>query len=178
MRYSGNRARLLHSIATTLPFKPLGTKGGVLSNPTGKTKNYIVDGRKVCPRCLQNKLISEYHFSPKKMSSYCKGCHRLITKANYAKTWLIQKSQELFRLFGITLEQWKTLFVAQERRCAICGISGEDVVWHTDHDHATGKFRGILCRACNHLIGNAKDDPRILVAAIAYLRPAVEIQII
>lgn len=81
-------------------------------------------------------------------------------------------------MFGVTLDQWKVLFIAQDKSCAICGISGEEVVWHTDHDHATGKFRGILCRACNHLIGNAKDDARILEAAIQYLNPAVEIQII
>lgn len=58
--------------------------------------------------------------------------------------------------------------------CTICGKvpKGEfrlDVL-HLDHDHATGEFRGWLCRSCNLGIGHFKDDPLLLEAAAAYLR--------
>jgi len=38
-----------------------------------------------------------------------------------------------------------------------------------DHDHQTGKVRGLLCGFCNALIGYAKDDISILKSAIKYL---------
>jgi hypothetical protein len=143
----------------------------------GKTKNFIIDGKKVCPKCGQNKAIEEYHFSPKKMSSYCKECHREVTKDNYQKTKLTQKSQELMRLCGITLEQRDAAFVAQGEKCDICGVFGAEVVWHTDHDHKTKKFRGVLCNFCNNMLGMAKDNPETLRRGIEYLirPPVVEI---
>lgn len=143
-----------------------------------KTKNFIIEGWKVCPRCEKNKPVEEYHFSPKKMSSYCKDCHSLITQAYYLKTKLIQKSQELMRLCGITLEQRDALFVAQGEKCDICGVFGDSVVWHTDHDHATEKFRGVLCNFCNNMLGMAKDNPEILQRGIEYLTTPSIVEVI
>jgi hypothetical protein len=61
----------------------------------------------------------------------------------------------------------------QEGRCAIC--RSDDVGWHrkdrwaVDHDHVTGKVRGLLCHHCNSLLGQARDSPLILFLAAAYL---------
>ncbi len=52
------------------------------------------------------------------------------------------------------------------QRCAICDREDELV---GDHDHQTGKPRGILCRACNLAIGNMRDKPSLLRAAANYL---------
>lgn len=58
--------------------------------------------------------------------------------------------------------------------CDICGISEKECQNNLsiDHCHQTGKFRGFLCRACNHLLGNAKDDIYILRRAADYLKRA------
>lgn len=57
-------------------------------------------------------------------------------------------------------------FAHFDQWCAICA-STEQLVG--DHDHATGKARGILCRQCNLAVGNMGDDPVRLRAAAAYL---------
>jgi hypothetical protein len=41
-----------------------------------------------------------------------------------------------------------------------------------DHDHATGKFRGILCFHCNTVLGKVKDSTETLQNMISYLNRA------
>ena len=69
--------------------------------------------------------------------------------------------------YGITLEQWNNKLVQQAGECAICG----DQMYkpHVDHDHETGRARGLLCNECNHLVGDAKERPEVLLSAIQYL---------
>lgn len=71
----------------------------------------------------------------------------------------------------MTAEQWDAMFEGQGRACRICRASepGGRGVWHTDHCHTTRKVRGILCHYCNVGLGNFKDDPALLGAAIGYL---------
>ncbi len=62
------------------------------------------------------------------------------------------------------------LHAAQADRCAICGtrLYGEFTV---DHDHTTGRVRGLLCGRCNSGLGFFKDSTRRLMNAIRYLAP-------
>lgn len=60
-------------------------------------------------------------------------------------------------------------FKAFPQKCAVCGAT-DDLVG--DHDHETGRARGILCRNCNLAIGNMRDNPERLRAAAAYLEHA------
>jgi hypothetical protein len=60
-------------------------------------------------------------------------------------------------------------------KCAICRGKyppGRRESMYIDHDHQTGKFRGLLCNNCNGGLGRFHDDPELLAAAIAYLRGA------
>lgn len=41
-----------------------------------------------------------------------------------------------------------------------------------DHDHVTGKVRGLLCRQCNSALGFAGDNPERLERLARYLRTA------
>ena len=78
--------------------------------------------------------------------------------------------------YNITLLEYRRLI--REGRCDICSVQLKErmpswdrysEVGHIDHDHKTGAVRGYLCRHCNHMIGNAKDDVARLQLAIKYL---------
>jgi hypothetical protein len=61
---------------------------------------------------------------------------------------------------------------AQGGVCQICKRPPEENSrknFPVDHDHVTGRVRGILCQSCNHMLGNAKDNITILQNGIAYL---------
>jgi Recombination endonuclease VII len=81
--------------------------------------------------------------------------------------------QRLARV-NLTHTEYKEMLWQQDNACAICKQSFFDgdktVTVHIDHDHATGAVRGLLCRGCNHGIGNFNDDPERLTNAISYLR--------
>jgi recombination endonuclease VII len=59
--------------------------------------------------------------------------------------------------------------ICQNPGCRSTTSQSKKQGWHFDHDHITGKFRGILCAPCNLFIGLAKDDTAVLAGAIEYL---------
>lgn len=74
--------------------------------------------------------------------------------------------------YGITRVQWETMFNQQGRACAICFSEspGANCKWHTDHCHATGKVREILCAKCNAGLGMFRDNPALFERAADYIR--------
>lgn len=54
-------------------------------------------------------------------------------------------------------------------RCAVCKQIPTGRGFCVDHDHRTGRTRGLLCTSCNTALGNVKDSPRTLAAMIVYL---------
>jgi hypothetical protein len=74
----------------------------------------------------------------------------------------------------MTPENLAAAVEAQGGKCAICGKvpcgnSPTTRSLHVDHDHATGRLRGLLCLNCNHGLGKFSDNPALLVAAVDYL---------
>jgi hypothetical protein len=106
----------------------------------------------------------------KKSRWYRKNRTRILTANSSSKARKI-RSSHLYRKFGLTLEAWEKEFEAQGKRCAACGTfdSGSKYGWHTDHDHRTNQFRGILCRSCNIALGLVSDNIEHLRVLIAYL---------
>jgi hypothetical protein len=112
----------------------------------------------------------------------CKACAAVEAKAAWAdpstreRNRLANRRATLKRVYGITLEQWDALYVAQDGRCAIClrplaadkGQPGQQAA--VDHDHETGEIRGLLCRMpCNYGIGVLREEPERLRRAAEYL---------
>ena len=74
--------------------------------------------------------------------------------------------------YGLTPADVEALFGGQGRQCAICKSKKphrKNGRWNVDHDHKTGKVRGVVCSHCNRLLGAAYDDIEVLRAAIGYL---------
>jgi hypothetical protein len=99
-----------------------------------------------------------------------------------SRKWPHNYSSKIKSKFGITFEERTKMLENQGNRCAICGTTnppfnqGRRDGWCIDHCHAyenrTGgiKIRGILCIACNGMLGLAKDNIQTLISAISYLQ--------
>jgi Recombination endonuclease VII len=86
---------------------------------------------------------------------------------------LADRASHLKRKYGMTLKQYEEMLEAQEGGCAICGRPPRpDVALHIDHEHTSGRIRGLLCFSCNAALGYFGDDGDRLVSAAAYLGPA------
>ncbi len=79
------------------------------------------------------------------------------------------KDMSLRKLYGMTVEEYDALFKKQGGRCAICGNIPNGKALAVDHDHNTGRVRGLLCDDCNLGLGKFQDSPAILAKAALYL---------
>ena len=68
--------------------------------------------------------------------------------------------------YGLTFDEFERLVAEQGAACAVCHTETSLAV---DHDHATGKVRGLLCRSCNSMLGQGGDSAERLRAGANYL---------
>jgi len=71
--------------------------------------------------------------------------------------------------YGVTLDEYFDILEAQNNVCAICHGIDEYKRLSIDHNHETGKMRGLLCGKCNFGIGNLRESRENLENAILYL---------
>ena len=93
----------------------------------------------------------------------------------YRATYL---NGHLKRKYGITLDQYNVILAAQGGVCKIC-LGADSREWKdgrkqlaplcVDHEHKSGKVRGLLCNRCNVAIALAQENIDILASAIRYL---------
>lgn len=93
---------------------------------------------------------------------------RLKDKVRYAASRDVERERHLIRKYGMSLDQYDSLFKAQEGQCAICQ-SVLECHLNVDHDHKTGIVRGLLCNPCNRMLGHARDSVANLLAGAKYL---------
>lgn len=89
----------------------------------------------------------------------------------YKKNAPAARAAKLRREYGLTSEQWSAMLERQGGVCAICkgAQSKGRSSFCTDHDHATGKVRGLLCHPCNAALGFLRDSVALVFAAGRYL---------
>jgi hypothetical protein len=136
--------------------------------------------RRVCGRCKKEKPREQFGGPT---NPYCRPCHteyeRERRQLNGQQNPGYTRALNL-RRYGLTLQQVEIMLASQNGRCAICRTDAPGGQgWHVDHDHSccnTRKkscgrcTRGLLCSRCNIAIGNLRDDPVIIQAALDYVR--------
>lgn len=75
------------------------------------------------------------------------------------------------RVYGLAPGEYERLYALQGGRCAIlnCRATGKSKKLAVDHDHKTGKPRGLLCSNHNREIGANWDDPAVFRSIADYL---------
>jgi hypothetical protein len=125
-----------------------------------------------CTKCGETKPLEEGFYKTKYgFHGSCKECFK--KKAAESRERLGQehiKEKELLRVYNITLEEYNSF----SQHCNICGTSeeGRGYKMNVDHDHKTGKVRGLLCNSCNRGLGLLGEDN--LEKAILYLSQSQE----
>lgn len=81
--------------------------------------------------------------------------------------------REAYRRYGITMQEYRRLWLHQKGVCAICRQperTERNRLLTIDHDHVTDHVRGLLCSQCNRAIGLLADDPAVILAAAKYVQ--------
>ncbi len=106
-----------------------------------------------------------------KTKVYVSGDGRRVNKMSHDAA----RHYGLKRFYGLTLQEYGEMLVAQNGVCAICQqkeravVHGKVKPLSVDHCHATGQNRGLLCSHCNHGIGHFMENRDVLLSAIKYL---------
>ena len=137
---------------------------------------------KQCTVCGEVKSLSEFGLVKGVYRSDCKVCKNISSreyylnnkekKAEWSKKYRkVKKDQDLKKMYGISLKEYEVKEVEQGHSCAICFIHKKDIprALCVDHDHKTGKIRGLLCDTCNRALGLLKDSKIVLSSALTYL---------
>jgi hypothetical protein len=93
-----------------------------------------------------------------------------LRKEDPERWYRIRRHDQLRRVFKIGLDDYEAILLKQDGKCAICGNNEGKASMPLDHDHKTGKIRGILCHWCNKGLGQFFDNPERLEQAAKYLR--------
>lgn len=79
------------------------------------------------------------------------------------------RRERIIKSYGMSVADYEAMLAAQKGLCAICKDAGAYRIC-IDHDHLTGKVRGLLCDNCNHGLGVFRDNIDLLYEAISYLK--------
>ncbi|MBJ7452565.1 MAG: endonuclease [Blastococcus sp.] len=125
-------------------------------------------GHKWCPDCgevLPFEAFGRNAASSTGRASYCKPCHNVRGRKSKELVGG-ERTYHLRRRYGITAQEADAMLEAQGGVCAICRAAP---AVHVDHIHSTGRVRALLCFNCNGGLGQFRDNPAVLQAAVFYV---------
>ena len=136
----------------------------------------LLGATKRCARCAEVLSVGDFYRNKNRSDGLMSRC-RECTKAERAAHLATPRGQEValankIRKFGLTVADWDALLAAQGGRCAACRdvLAGSRRRPHVDHDHVTGRVRGILCHGCNTAEGLLKGDPEKAIRLAEYMQ--------
>lgn len=109
----------------------------------------------------------------------CCHCHQILPLTAFSKNkqnpdglrYNCKKCQAFYhikRTYGLSKNDYLSMLNEQNNGCKICGVS--DVKLVVDHNHKTGKVRGLLCHNCNVAIGKLQESPELFFRALQYIK--------
>ena len=129
----------------------------------------LAAGLKRCADCREVQPLDAF-FRHKQgragRAPYCKPCATKRIAASVNARHGSTRDYHLRRRYGIDSADVDAMVAAQGGLCLLCK---ERPPQHVDHDHVTGRVRGVLCSCCNQGLGNFRDSAATLRAAIDYL---------
>lgn len=126
-------------------------------------------GEKLCNGCRRYLPLTEFHKRSGKTNcrARCKECNQR------------RHRERLLKLqYSVTIEDYEQMLNRQDGKCAICGQTERELAFGrksvrrlcVDHNHVTGKARGLLCRKCNSGVAMLGDDLSAIQRAYQYMR--------
>jgi len=135
---------------------------------------------KKCTKCGTYKAFKDFDTrkaSKDGLTAQCTICLRVKSMKTRKDNPETTRANNLKNRFDMTIEQYNIIFLKQKGKCVICQKSETikdkrgSVKWLSiDHNHNTGKVRGLLCNACNTGLGKMGDSIKVLESAIKYLK--------
>ncbi|AUV60620.1 endonuclease VII [Gordonia phage SteveFrench] len=130
------------------------------------------DGLKPCSSCKERLPRESFDRNRRMASGYASQCKTCFRNKGYTDE--ASRSEYRFqRKYGISMQEYDRMFDDQCGRCKLCGQSPEGSRYsklYIDHNHQTGKVRGLLCIECNFGLGKFKDNAELLDRASDYVR--------
>jgi hypothetical protein len=137
--------------------------------------------QKECTKCKTTKELNEFYTDARRkqgVTSWCRECWREYERLRRERLGFRgRKNRKLKHMYGISIQEYTAMLKQQDGVCAICGKKETTINAKNskvqklcvDHDHITGKVRGLLCTACNKALGLLNDDPSKVIKAHEYL---------
>ena len=141
--------------------------------------------KRTCNKCEKEFDIENFYITSKNGNRRreCKYCFRKISQKSrdenrdrFREYWRRASKKaygkdvpgfNLRKNYGITREQFVDIAMSQDGRCKICELKTDKLC--VDHDHETGKIRGLLCGKCNYGLGMFNDKVELFEMAIKYI---------
>lgn len=141
---------------------------------------------KRCTKCKKELDLQQFHVdkSVGKPKSHCKSCVRESQRRAWPNHRRDPTTNSLYacrsnlkRKYGMTIREYEEILCRQNQRCAICGRNengraykhGQPKRFCLDHNHTTGKIRGLLCSTCNRVVGIIETRSDLLERAKNYI---------
>jgi hypothetical protein len=128
------------------------------------------DGQKWCNDCQTFKPLDEFGRNKNTKTgraSYCKDCHNKRSQDTRRLLYGGGREYHLRRRYGLGQVDIDQILAGQNGTCAVCGRPDPG---HVDHDHKSGRVRGMLCFNCNQALGNVRDNLQVIYGLATYLR--------